>query len=332
MTSLQSDKQPAFAALHHRNFRFFFVGTMLAMLGDNIEHVVSYWLLFQKFHSPALGGFAEISHWTPFLFLSVYFGALADRYDCRKVIQAAQVMFMGVSLVWAMLFYTNTIQVWHAGLLLIVHGIAGAMWSPAEQLVIHDIVGTEHLQSAVRLNATSRQLGILFGPAVGAGLMLWLGPPLALVANVVIYLPLTIWLLYVPYTGHFRKGAPPKRSIGWADAIHVLREVAHNRPIVTMIVLGGSASFLGADHRAASGARRTARPADRSLQYVRTRPARVQRGDGRHRRRSDWDSPLVGFQRNRASGCNRLAFCVRRSTPIRLARHLPALRKEIRWL
>jgi len=40
-TSLQSGKQPAFAALHHRNFRFFFVGTMLAMLGDNIEHVVS---------------------------------------------------------------------------------------------------------------------------------------------------------------------------------------------------------------------------------------------------------------------------------------------------
>ncbi len=243
-TSLQSGKQPAFAALRHRNFRFFFMGTMLAMLGDNIEHVVSYWLLFQKFHSPALGGFAEISHWTPFLFLSVYFGALADRYDCRRVIQAAQVLFMGVSLVWAMLFYTNTIQVWHAGLLLIVHGIAGAMWSPAEQLVIHDIVGAEHLQSAVRLNATSRQLGILFGPAVGAGLMLWLGPPRALVANVVIYLPLTIWLLYVPYTGHFRKGAPPKRAIGWADAIHVLREVAHNRPIVTMIVLGGSASFL----------------------------------------------------------------------------------------
>lgn len=243
-TSLQSDKQPAFAALHHRNFRFFFVGTMLAMLGDNIEHVVSYWLLFQKFHSPALGGFAEIGHWTPFLFLSVYFGALADRYDCRKVIQAAQVMYMGVSLVWAVLFYTNTIQVWHAGLLLIVHGIAGAMWSPAEQLVIHDIVGTEHLQSAVRLNATSRQLGILFGPAVGAGLMLWLGPPRALVANVVIYLPLTIWLLYVPYTGHFRKSAPPKRAIGWADAIHVLREVAHNRPIVTMIALGGSASLL----------------------------------------------------------------------------------------
>src|SRR5919201_6419099 len=120
---VDSKKQLAFAALHHRNFRFFFVGTMLAMMADNIEHVVSYWLLFQKFHSPALAGFAEISHWTPFLLLSIYFGGIADRYDCRKVIQVAQLLFMGVSAVWAVLFFTNTIQVWHAGILLVVHGV-----------------------------------------------------------------------------------------------------------------------------------------------------------------------------------------------------------------
>src|SRR5215831_745362 len=115
----------------------------------------------------------------------------------------------------------HTVQVWHAGVLLILHGIAGVLWMPAEQLVIHDIVGAEHIRSAVRLNATSRQLGLLFGPAVGAGLMLLLGAPLALVANVLIYLPLTIWLLRVPYTGHLRKEAGPKRAIVWNDAVSV---------------------------------------------------------------------------------------------------------------
>jgi len=197
-TRAQAGSSVAFAALYHRNFPFFFVGTMLAMMADNIEHVVSYWLLYEKFHSPALAGFAEISHWTPFLLLSVYSGAIADRFDCRKVIQVAQLLFMAVSLAWAALFFTNTIQVWHAGVLLVLHGMAGVIWAPAEQLMIHDIVGTEHLQSAVRLNATSRQLGLLFGPAVGAGLMLLLGPPLALIANVLIYVPLTVWLLYLP--------------------------------------------------------------------------------------------------------------------------------------
>jgi len=236
----------AFPALHHRDFRFFFGGTMLAMMGDNIEHVVTYWLLFQKFRSPVLAGFADISHWTPFLLLSIYFGGLADRYDCRKIVQCAQVMYMSVSAAWAILFFTNTLKIWHASVLLIIHGIAGVMWAPAEQLLIHDIVGMEQLGSAVRLNATSRQLGILFGPAVGAGLMLVLGPPLALVANVCIYFPLTLWLLYVPYTGHLRKEAPPKRAIGWNDVVIVFREVAQNRPIMTMVLLGGSASlFVG---------------------------------------------------------------------------------------
>jgi MFS family permease len=240
----QSSKHFAFAALYHRSFRYFFIYTVLAMMADNIEHVVSYWVLFQKFHSPTLAGFAEISHWTPFLLLSVYFGGIADRHDCRKVIQVAQIIFMGVSVAWTILFITDTIQPWHAVILLIFHGMAGVIWSPAEQLLIHDIVGIEHIQSAVRLNATSRQLGILFGPAVGSGLMLLLGPSRALIANIFIYLPLTLWLLVVPYTGHLREKAAPAKRLSLHEATQVLRAAAQNRPIITMIVLGGSASLL----------------------------------------------------------------------------------------
>jgi MFS family permease len=203
-------------------------------------------MLFQKFHSPVLAGFAVISHWTPFLLLSVYFGGLADRYDCRKLIQIAQIMYMLVSAAWAVLFLTDTIQVWHACVLLVIHGVAGVFWTPAEQLMIHDIVGADDLPSAVRLNATSRQLGILFGPAVGGGLMLWLGAPAGLVVNALIYLPLTIWLMIVPYTGHSRDGKPARRVLRWRDAYDVIRDIADNRPILTMVALGGAASlFVG---------------------------------------------------------------------------------------
>ena len=215
------------------------------MMADNIEHVISYWLLYQKFQSPTLAGFAVLVHWTPFLLFSVYFGAMADRYDCRKVIQLAQLMYMGVSAAWAFLFWTDAIEVWHACVLLTIHGMAGVLWGPGSQLLIHDIVGTEHLQSAVRLNATSRQLGVLFGPAIGGALMLLLGPAVGLFVNALIYLPLTIWLLTVPYTGHSREAAaPPRRSVGWRDALDTLREVSGNRPIITMVALGGCASFF----------------------------------------------------------------------------------------
>jgi MFS family permease len=243
--STPNSKKIAFAALHHKDFRAYFFATMLAMMADNIEHVISYWLLYEKFKSPVLAGFAVLSHWTPFLLFAVYFGALADRYDCRKVIQLAQIMYMGVSAAWAVLFFTGTIQVWHACVLLVIHGMAGVLWGPGSQLLIHDIVGTEQLQSAVRLNSTSRQLGVLFGPAVGGGLMLFLSPPVGLVVNTLIYLPLTIWLLTVPYTGHSREGAAPaRRALGLRDAFAVVREVSGNRPIITMVVLAGCVSFF----------------------------------------------------------------------------------------
>ena len=236
----------AFAALKHKDYRWFLGATMLAMMADNIEHVISYWVLFQKFQSPVLAGFAVISHWTPFLLLSVYFGGLADRYDCRKLIQIAQIMYMGVTVVWAVLFWTDTIQVWHACVLLVIHGIAGVFWTPAEILLIHDIVGGEDLPSAVRLNATARQLGILFGPAVGGAMMLWLGAPAGLLLNAVIYVPFTVWLMLVPYTGHRREGAPARRGLRWRDAFSVMREVMDHRAIATMILLGGAASlFVG---------------------------------------------------------------------------------------
>ena len=60
----------AFAALHNRDFRWFFVGNMLSMMADNIEHVISYWVIYQLFRSELLNGFAVISHWLPFLAMS----------------------------------------------------------------------------------------------------------------------------------------------------------------------------------------------------------------------------------------------------------------------
>jgi MFS family permease len=239
--------QVAFAALRHADFRAYFLTSAAAMMADNIEHVISYWVMFQKFHSPALAGFAVLSHWLPFLLFSVYFGALADRYDCRRIIQFALVLFMGVSLAWGLLFLTDTIELWHAVVLLTVHGLAGVIWGPASQLLIHDIVGPQELQSAVRLSATSRYLGLLMGPAVGGGLMLLLGPPAGLLVNVLIYAPLLVWLWRVRYDGHRRvaRGTGQRRG-GLAETIAILRQVSGNRTIFSMILLAGVSSlFVG---------------------------------------------------------------------------------------
>ena len=238
----------SFAALRHPGYRAYFIGSALAMMADSIEHVISYWIIFQKFHSPALGGFAMLSHWLPFLFFSVWSGALADRFDPRRIIQVGMALFMAASLGWGLLFLTDSLEMWHAVVLLVVHGFAGVFWHPSAQVLIHDIVGTAHLQSAVRLSATARYLGLLFGPAVGGVLLLALGPAHGLLANVLIYLPLVLWLWKAPYGPRFRTGEQrPARAVrGLADIVSTVRRVAGNRTLVSMTLLAGLTSlFVG---------------------------------------------------------------------------------------
>ena len=229
----------SFAALRHRGFRGYFAWSAMAMMADNIEHVISYWIMFEKFRSPALAGTAVLMHWLPFLFLSVYAGALADRFDPRRLIQISMGIFMAVSLAWGVLFYTGQAEIWHVVVLLALHGIAGVLWHPAGQLLVHDIVGSGELQSAVRLTATGRYLGLVLGPAVGAGLMLAVGPAVGLLVNIAIYLPLVIWAARAP-----RPTSHSTASHSLADVKVVLAAARGNATIVSMTLLAGAASML----------------------------------------------------------------------------------------
>ena len=238
---------PTSSAIKHPGFRWFFVGNALAMMADNIDHVISYWVIFEKFQSPSLAGFAVVSHWVPFLLLSVWAGGVADKYDPRRVIQWGMYFFIFVTIAWGVLIYTDTIEIWHAGILLVLHGFAGVLWAPAAQLLIHDIVGKDQLHSGVRLMATSRTLGILLGPAIGGGLMLWLGPATAITINAIIYLPLVIWLWKAPYGPAFRKSKrkPTAKTVGgFSEIITTYKSISENKNIISMTLLIGCVSFF----------------------------------------------------------------------------------------
>lgn len=235
-----------FGALRDRHTRPYLFAAGLAMMGDNVEHVITYWVLWQKFHSPTLVGFEVVSHWLPFLLLSVPFGSLADRLDCRRLIQVAQGIFMAVSVAWGVLFATGTLQIWHACVLLVLHGVAGSLWAPAEQIMLHDFATREELPSTVRMNATFRSLGVLCGPVVGSALLLGLGATTGILVNVLLYLPMTLLLFRTPYTGHTRDGIVDRPRATLADQLRVLGRVRGNRALMSMLTLAAlSAVFVG---------------------------------------------------------------------------------------
>jgi MFS family permease len=231
----------SFPALRQPVFRAYFFGAASAMMADSIEHVITYWMMYQKFASPALAGFAVISHWVPFLVFSIWSGAAADRHDPRRIIQLGMFIFMSVSIAWGLLFLSDALEMWHAGVLLVVHGLAGVLWSPAAQVFIHDIVEESELHSAIRLTATARWLGLLMGPAVGGVILLALGPAWGILFNALIYVPFIVWLWKAPYR---RRRAAGGRVRALADVVATWRAVAHNRVITSMVILAGGASLI----------------------------------------------------------------------------------------
>jgi hypothetical protein len=135
-------------------------------------------------------------------------------------------------------------------LLLVIHGLAGVLWIPASQVLIHRIVTLEQLPSAVRIFVTGRYLGFLVGPIVGDALLQIFGPSVGICINALIYVPLFAWLLRVP--AHSKGGGRPAQGLsGFADIWSTIKVVANNRVLSSMtLLIGASAFFIGNAYQA----------------------------------------------------------------------------------
>ena len=235
-----------FGALALPGYPAYVLTFTLTMMADNVEHVISYWVAFQHFHSAALGGFAVVAHWVPYLGFSVAVGALNDRIDSRRLIQAGAALFMAVSLGWGWFFVTDTLTIGAAMVLLVLHGCAGVLWVTSSQVLLYYVVGPDALPSAVRLTATARYVGTLVGPGVGSLILLTLGPVTGIFVNAAFYLPLVVWLVRAPYGRKFSGDQPAQRRPvrGLADIVQTAREVRSIPVVAAMIALAGATSFF----------------------------------------------------------------------------------------
>jgi MFS family permease len=240
------NRHQAFEALKIPACPMFVFTFVLTMMADNVEHVISYWVAFEKFHSPTLGGFAVISHWVPYLFFSVGVGALNDRFDSRRLIQIGAALFLLTSLGWGYFFVTDTLTIPYAMALLVLHGFSGVFWMTSSQVLLYDIVGVEQLASAVRLNATARYFGVLVGPGVGSLIMATLGPSKGIFLNAALYLPLLIWLINAPchHRAQRLEKSANRRVNGFSDIWQTILVVRRTPTLGVMILLSGAASFF----------------------------------------------------------------------------------------
>jgi MFS family permease len=186
-----------FAALEVPSYRWYWALSWLSNTGDGMENVIRSYLVVQIVGlqaAPLWLGVMVFAHWVPFTFFSLYGGILADRYDGRKVVIWSQLLLFGTASAVAAATLTGRINVWWLFGLLLVHGFAGAVGTPAQQTLIHSIVGRDRLLSAVSLNSTARQFSQVVGPALAGLVFLVFGAGWGFFINALTFIPLLAFL------------------------------------------------------------------------------------------------------------------------------------------
>ena len=158
-------------ALGHRDYRLFFAGQIVSLIGTWMQSVGQSWLVLELTGSPLQLGLVNALQFMPILLLSPVGGALSDRLGKRRILLVTQAAMMVQALVLALLVRGGHVQYWHVALLATLYGLGRALDIPARQAFITDLVGRSDLPNAVALNSVVFNGARIVGPGV-AGLLI----------------------------------------------------------------------------------------------------------------------------------------------------------------
>jgi len=157
------------SALSHRNYRLFFGGQLVSLIGTWMTAVAQSWLILQLTGNPFDLGLLTVAQFGPVLVLGLFGGLIADGLPKRRTMYVTQAVAMAVSFTLFLLAATHTVQVWHVFVLAAIMGVRNSVDMPTRQAFAVEMVGREDVGNAVALNSAMFNVARIIGPAI-AGL------------------------------------------------------------------------------------------------------------------------------------------------------------------
>ena len=177
-----------FAAFRHRNYRLWFFGQFISLIGSWMQTAAQGYLVYTLTQSPAFLGYVAFASGLPSWLFMLYGGVIADRVARRTLILVTQSAQSILAFVLAGLVFTGLVQPWHILALSFLVGTATAFEIPARQSLVIDLVGREDLTNALALNVTMSNSGMIVGPAVAGVIYALAGPAWCFTINGISYL------------------------------------------------------------------------------------------------------------------------------------------------
>ncbi len=261
-------------AFRHRNFRLYFGGQSISLIGTWIQQIALGWTIYQLTHSSWLLGLVSFAGQLPLFILTPFAGVLVDRWSRHRTLIITQSLSMLQAFLLAIVVSTHLLQVWNLILLNVLAGIILAVDLPARQTFIVEMVGSGHdLPNAVALNSLVINGGRMLGPAIAGLLLTLVTPAVCFYLNAVSYIPVVAALCAMrvketpddtPHGGHiddllqgvrYAIGFPPIRAVLIIVSVVSLVGLPYAvlMPIFAAEVLHGGAHTTPDCSRAAAG-------------------------------------------------------------------------------
>jgi MFS family permease len=235
-----------FRSLRVPNYRTFFVGHAVSVVGTWMQRVAQDWLVLELSDSAVAVGVAVALQALPMLFLGLWGGLLVDRLDRRKTITATQAVSAVLAAALAVLTLTGWVELWMVFALAGGLGLVTVLDVPARQAFVTEMVGPEDFVNAQSLNSTIHNTGRLVGPAVAGLLIAAVGSGVAFAINAVSFVAVLISLFRIDSAG-LRRADPLPRKRG--QALEGLRYVWGRPELRACLILVAVIALFGQNFR-----------------------------------------------------------------------------------
>jgi MFS family permease len=219
-------------ALNHRDFRRFWLGQSVSVVGSWMQSVGLSWLVLELTGSPLRLGVVNALQFAPVLAFSMLAGVAVDRFPKRRLVIGTQVTLMLPAFALATLVATGLVRYWHVAALAAVIGVVNALDMPSRQAIVVEMVGRDDLLNAVALNSATFNAARVTGPALAGALIAWRGTAVAFLLNGLSFLPVVVALLSVRAGRHPR----PRRATTVRQEVADGLRYALRTPLVALIL------------------------------------------------------------------------------------------------
>jgi predicted MFS family arabinose efflux permease len=232
-----------FSALHHYNYRLWFIGQLFSLIGTWMQATAQGFLVYSLTGSPAYLGLVSFFAGLPTLIFALYGGVIADRISKRRLMLITQSAMLILAFILAGLVFANVIQPWMIVVMAFLLGIANAFDGPARNAFVVSLVDDRaDLTNAMALNSGMFNMAIFLGPAIAGFVYAWLGPAWCFTFNGISFLAVIIALSLMRI-----KPTPvmEKHDHAFAAIKAGFRFVLSNKTVMLLIASLGVISIFG---------------------------------------------------------------------------------------